>query len=89
MCYSDGPNIPGSFEVWTGNNGYFSASGTGTFFSRQNGSKPVVVSSSAITYEGYSNDQIVFSPDLVSSVYGSSLTVQTSSMRGLWVLKAY
>nr|DAT26181.1 MAG TPA: hypothetical protein [Caudoviricetes sp.] len=31
----------------------------------------------------------MFSPDLVNSVYGSSLTVQTASMRGLWVLKAY
>ena len=81
------PNIPGSFEFWTGNNGYFSASGTGTFFSRQNGSRPVVVSSSAITYEGYSNDQIVFSPDLVNSVYGSSLTVQTASLRGYMLIR--
>lgn len=81
------PNIPGSFEFWTGNNGYFSASGTGTFFSRQNGSRPVVVSSSAITYEGYSNDQIVFSPNLVNSVYGSSLTVQTASLRGYMLIR--
>lgn len=81
------PNIPGSFEVWTGNEGYFSVSGTGVFFSRQNGSQPVVVSSSAITYDGYSSDQIVFSPDLVNSVYGSSSTVQTASIRGYMLIR--
>ena len=83
------PNIPGSFDISTGKKGYLSVSGTGAFFPHQNGVQPIVISGSAITYEGYSNDKIVFSPDLVNSVYGSSLTVQTASMRGLWVLKAY
>ena len=81
------PNIPGSFEVWTGNSGYFSVSGTGAFFPKQNGARPVVVSGSAITYEGYSNDKIVFSPNLVNSVYGSSLTVQTASLRSYMLIR--
>lgn len=83
------PNIPGAFDVSTGSAGYFSVTGSGPFFAYPNGAQPIVINSSAITYQGVGNNKITFSPDLVNNVFGASTTVQTASMRILCLMRAY
>ena len=87
--YSVRPNIPGAFDVSTGSAGYFSVTGSGPFFAYPNGAQPIVINSSAITYQGVGNNKITFSPDLVNNVFGASTTVQTASMRILCLMRAY
>lgn len=85
------PNIPGSLEVWTGTNGYFSVAGSGAFYPKNNGDSSIIIKQEAISsYSEKNNNLISFSPDVYSSIYKAGVTtVQPSALRTLSLIRAY
>ena len=83
MLFGDYPNIPGQFKyLYT-----YGDSWTGPFYNANGGEAVVGVNQSSTSFANLYQLTMGFDPSKVSTLYGTSDTVQTKSLRGYFLIR--